>query len=71
MGSTFNDWTNIVKDILQGSILDLLLFNKFIFVVFFFFFTAKYKLCYFSDGNRLYSFGINLFDIFTNLIQNA
>ena len=37
MGSTFNDWTNIVKDILQGSILDLLLFNKFIFVVFFFF----------------------------------
>ena len=36
MGSTFNDWTNIVKDILQGSILDLLLFNKFIFVVFFF-----------------------------------
>ena len=69
MGSTFNDWTNIVKDILQGSILDLLLFNKFIFVVFFF--SAKYKFCYFADGNSLYSCGMNLDDIFTNLIQNA
>ena len=35
MGSAFSDWANIVKRIPQGSILGLLLFNKFIFVVFF------------------------------------
>ena len=29
-GSTFSDWTNILKDILQGSILGTLLFNIFI-----------------------------------------
>ena len=36
IGSTFSDWTNIVKGIPQGSLLDLLLFNIFIFFFFYF-----------------------------------
>ena len=48
MALAFNDWANIVKRIPQGSILGLLLFNKFIFVVFF---SAKCEFCYFADEN--------------------
>ena len=68
MGSAFNDWANIVKRIPQGSILGLLLFNKFIFIVFF---STKCEFGYFADENSLYSCGMNLDNIFTNLIQNA
>ena len=69
MGSAFIDWANIVKGIPQGSILDFSLFN--IFVNDLLFFSDKFEFCYFADENRLYSCGINLDNIFTNLKQNA
>ena len=67
--STFSDWTNIVKGIPQGSILNLLLF--YIFINDLFFFSAKCEICYFADDNSLYSCGMNLDNIFTNLIQDT
>ena len=69
MGSVFNDWTNIVKGISQGSILGLSLFN--IFINDLLLFSAKCEFCYFADENNLYSCGVNLDNIFTNLMQNA
>ena len=60
IGSTFSHWTNILKDIPQDSILgpnDL------------FFFSEKCEICNFADDNSLYSCGINLDKIFSNLIQ--
>ena len=63
------DWTNIVNNILQGFILSLLLSN--IFINDFFFFSAKYEICYFAYDNSLYSCGMNLDNIFTNLIQDT
>ena len=65
----FSDWTNIVKGIPQGSILSLLLF--YIFINDLFFFSAKCEICYFADDNSLYSCGMNLDNIFTNLIQDT
>ena len=35
-----------------------------------FFLLAKSEICYFADYNSLYSCGVNLDDIFTNLIQD-
>ena len=67
--STFSDWTNIVKGIPQGSILNLLLF--YIFINDLFFFSAKCEICYFADDNSLYSCGMNLDNMFTNLIQDT
>ena len=64
--STFSDWTNIVKGIPQGSILNLLLF--YIFINDLFFFSAKCAIC---DDNSLYSCGINLDKIFTKLIKET
>ena len=64
-GSTFSDWTNIIKGIPQGSILGPLLFN--IFIQYLFFFSTKYEICYFADDNRLHSCGVSLDKIFTNL----
>ena len=69
MGSKFSDWANIVKGIPQGSILCLLLFN--IFINDLLVFSAKCEFCYFADENSLYSCGINLGNIFTNLKQNV
>ena len=63
------DWTNIVNDIPRGFILSLLLSN--IFINGFFFFSAKFEICYFAYDNSLYSCGINLDNIFTNLIQDT
>ena len=67
-GSTFSDWTNILKGISQGSILGLLLFN--IFINDLFFFSAKCEICNFAGNNSLYSCGMNLNNIFSNLIQD-
>ena len=67
IGSTFSDWTNIVKGVPQGSILGLLLLN--IFINYLFFFKAKCEIRYFADDNSLYSCGMNLDNTFTNLIQ--
>ena len=68
MGSKFSDLVNIVKGIRQDSILGLLLFN--IFINDLLFLSAKCEFCYFADENSLYSCGINLSNIFTNLKQN-
>ena len=67
-GLTFGDSTNIVKGIPQGSIPSLLLSN--IFISDLFFFSAKCEICYFADDNSLYSCGMNLDNMFTNLIQD-
>ena len=67
--STFCDWTNIVKNFPHNSILSLLLFD--IFINDLFFFSAKFKICYFADDSSLYSCGINLDNIFINLIQDT
>ena len=61
------DWANIVNDIPQGFKLSLLLSN--ILINDFFFFSAKFKICYFAYDNSLYSYGMNLDNIFSNLIQ--
>ena len=68
IGSTFRDWTNAVKGIPQGSILGLLFFS--IFINDLFFPSAKCEICNFADDNSLYSSGINLENIFSNLIQD-
>ena len=62
-----SDWTNIVKGILQGSILSLLLnfafcWEKKQFI---------YDKCFYADDNSLYSCNMNLDNIFTNLIQDT
>ena len=67
--STFSDWTNIVKGILQVSILGQLRFN--ISINYLFFFLAKHEICYSADSNSLYSCGMNLDNIFTNLMQDT
>ena len=67
IGSAFVDWTNIAKGISQGSTLSLLLFN--IFINDLFLFSAKCEICYFADDSSLYSCGMNLDNIFTNLIH--
>ena len=68
IGSTFSHWTNILKGIPQGSILVPLLLN--IFVNNLFFFSAKCEICNFADDNSLYSCGMNLDNIFSNLLQD-
>ena len=69
MSSVFSDWANIVKGIPQGSILSLLLFN--IFINDLLFFLVKCEICYFADDNSLYYCGMNLDNIFNNLIQDT
>ena len=66
--STFSDWTNIVKGVPQGSILGPLLFNNF--MNYLFYFSANYEICYFADGSSSYSCGMNVDNIFTNLIRD-
>ena len=68
IGSTFSDWTNIVKRIPQYSILGPIFFN--IFINDLLFFSAKCEICYFADNNSLYSCGMNLDNIIANLIQD-
>ena len=67
-GSTFTDWTNTVKGIPQCSVLGPLLFNTFI--NYLFFLSTKCEICYFADDNSPYYCGLNLDNIFNNLIQD-
>ena len=69
IGSTFLDWTNIVKGIQHSSILSFLLFD--IFINDLFFFSAKCDICYFDDDDSLYSPGMSLDKILINLIQDT
>ena len=68
IGSTFSHWTNTLKGISQGSIVDPLLFN--ISINDLLFFSAKCETCNFADDSNLYSCGMNLDNIFSNLIQD-
>ena len=68
VGTTFSHWTNILKSIPQGSILGPLLFK--IFINDLFFSSAKCEICNFADDNSLYSCGMNLDNVFSNLIQD-
>ena len=68
IGSRFSDWTNNLKGNPQGSTLGLLRFN--IFINDLFFFSAKCETCSFADDNSLYSCGVNLDNIFSNLTQD-
>ena len=61
--------SNIVNKIPQGFVLSLLL--SIFFINDFFFFSAKFEICYFAYDNSLYSCGMNLDNIFTNLIQDT
>ena len=50
---------------LQGSILGTLIFN--LFLNYLFYFIEKTEICNFADDNALYSSGINISSIFSNL----
>ena len=59
MGSTYNDWANVIRGIPQGSILGPLLFNIFINNIFLV--VEKSDICNFVDDNLLYVHENNLF----------
>ena len=65
MGSTYSNWSKILRVIPQGSILGPLLFNIFINDIFFF--IEKSEICNFADDNTLYSCDKNLLHIKENL----
>ena len=48
----FSDWTEIITGVPQGSILDPLLFNKFLSGIFVF--VSKCNFCNYTDDNTLY-----------------
>ena len=62
---TFSDWINIVRSIPQGSVFGTLHFQ--IFMNDLLFFSAKCKIYNFGDNNSLYSHGMNLENIFSDL----
>ena len=65
IGSSYSDWANVTRVILQRSILRPLLFN--IFTNDIFFFIKKSDICKFADDNTLFSCGDNLSVILKSL----
>ena len=63
--SAYSDWVNVIREIVQGSILGPLLFNIFINDIFLV--VEKSDICNFADDNTLYSHGSNLPLILNNL----
>ena len=69
VGSSYRKWSEIKHGIPQGSILEPLLFNKFINDLFFV--LEKSDICNFADGNTLNSCGENLKTVLENLKHYA
>ena len=65
MGSTYSNWSKVLRGIPQESLLGPLLFN--IFRKDIFFFIEKSKVCNFANDNTLYSCDRKLFCIKENL----
>ena len=66
VGFSYSKWSEIYREILQGLILGLLLFNIFINDIFFF--VEKSEICNFTDDNSVYSCGKGLPKIKDDLI---
>ena len=69
VGSCYSRWSEIKHGIPQGSILEPLLFNKFINDLFFV--LEKSDICNFADDNTLNSCGANLKTVLENLKHDA
>ena len=65
ISSAYSDWANVISRIPQWSILGPLLFTIFINEIFLVF--EKSDICNFADDNTLYSHGISLPLIVSNL----
>ena len=66
VGSSYCKWSEICREIPQGSLLGLPLFNIFINDIFFF--VEKSEICNFADDNTAYSYGKDLPKIKKGLI---
>ena len=65
INGSFSDWTEVITEVPQGSILVPLLFNKFLNYIFMF--VLKCNLCNYANDNTLYSTGKDLNWIRRNL----
>ena len=65
IGSSYGFWSDVKRDVLQGSILGSLFFN--VFVNNLFMFIDNCEICHFADDSTLYSSGIVLSSILENL----
>ena len=67
IGNHFSNWREITTGVLQGSILEPLLFNIFINDIFLF--VESSNICNYADDNTLFAFG-KTFDEVTKKLQN-